>query len=234
MKKIFIYTFSFFNRLLLLSRNASIRSLTGTFFGVRISAAKHNHISFQLSELHKSVINVRGKSNTLNVSKAIFSEVELSVTGNHNQIVIGEGVRLSKSTIIIRGERCKILIGNRSTFGGVRIINVGCENEIVIGEECLFSDNIEIWASDTHTIYDASGNWINKEKPVHIGNKVWVGSRVIILKGITLGDGSIIGMGSIVTKDVPANTISVGSPNKVLRESVSWELNYPTSSKSNL
>lgn len=53
--------------------------------------------------------------------------------------------------------------------------------------------------------------------PVRIGNNVWIGVRVIILKGINIGDNSIIGAGSVVTKNVPNNSIVVGNPAKVIR-----------------
>ena len=100
----------------------------------------------------------------------------------------------------------------------------GEHNAIKIGEDCLFADQIELWASDSHTIYNKEDEIINKEKPVIIGNKVWVGSRVIILKGITIADGSIIGMGSLVVNDVPATCVSVGSPNRVIKENIRWVL----------
>ena len=54
--------------------------------------------------------------------------------------------------------------------------------------------------------------------PVKIGNNVWIGAGAIILMGVTIGDGSVIGAGSVVTKDIPANCIAVGTPCKVLRK----------------
>jgi acetyltransferase-like isoleucine patch superfamily enzyme len=106
------------------------------------------------------------------------------------------------------------------------MVNVGENNTIAIGEHCLFSDHIEIWASDTHSIYNEKNEKLNIEKPVIIGSNVWVGSRVIILKGIEIGEGAIIGMGTVVTKNVPSKTISVGSPNKVIKENIRWENEY--------
>jgi acetyltransferase-like isoleucine patch superfamily enzyme len=59
---------------------------------------------------------------------------------------------------------------------------------------------------------------------VNIGNRVWVGSHVKILKGVRIADDCVIGMGTIVTNDVPANSLSVGSPNKTIRANISWTL----------
>lgn len=55
-------------------------------------------------------------------------------------------------------------------------------------------------------------------KPIHIGKNVWLGGDVKVLAGVTIGDNTIIGTGSIVTKDIPSNVIAVGNPCKVIRE----------------
>ena len=54
--------------------------------------------------------------------------------------------------------------------------------------------------------------------PVHIGRNCWLGAGVIVLPGVTIGDNSVIGAGSVVTKDIPSNVVAVGNPCKVLRE----------------
>ena len=90
----------------------------------------------------------------------------------------------------------------------------------------MFADNIEIWASDTHSIYNNRGNRINKEKPIIIEDRVWVGSHTKILKGVHISECSVIGMGTTVTKDIAANSVSIGTPNKIIRENVTWSLDY--------
>ena len=54
--------------------------------------------------------------------------------------------------------------------------------------------------------------------PVHIGRNCWLGAGVIVMPGVTIGDNAVIGAGSIVTKDIPANVVAVGNPCRVLRE----------------
>lgn len=100
-------------------------------------------------------------------------------------------------------------------------INFGCVildcAEVVIGANSLLGPDIGIYPVN-HAI-DAEerihGGCFGK--PVHIGKNVWLGGDVKILAGVTIGDNTIIGTGSIVTKDIPANVIAVGNPCKVLR-----------------
>ena len=86
----------------------------------------------------------------------------------------------------------------------------------------MFAERIEIWASDTHPIYK-DGQIINPSQPIYIGEHVWVGTNVTILKGSTLNDGCIIGMGSLVKGEVPSRVVYAGNPARVLREDVEWD-----------
>ena len=62
--------------------------------------------------------------------------------------------------------------------------------------------------------------------PIHIGNKVWIGANSVVLPGVTIGDNSVIGAGSIVTRDIPANVVAVGNPCRVLREITERDREY--------
>jgi acetyltransferase-like isoleucine patch superfamily enzyme len=174
----------------------------------------------------KSIFSITGSNNTIEGVKVVITNSSIVISGNNNSISFGEGVILRKGELIIRGNNCCIIIHENSTFGEVRIINVGTNNPIVIGRNCLFGDNIEIWASDTHSIYDEEGNFINPEKPITIGNHVWVGSYVKILKGVDIGDNAVIGMNSMVTKPILPATLNAGNPLRVLKSNINWSLSY--------
>lgn len=101
-------------------------------------------------------------------------------------------------------------------------INFGCVildcAEVTIGSHTLIGPNVGLYAAN-HSI-DALER-INggcHGKPIHIGKNVWLGGDVKILPGVSIGDNTIIGTGSIVTKDMPSNVVAAGNPCKVIRE----------------
>jgi acetyltransferase-like isoleucine patch superfamily enzyme len=74
---------------------------------------------------------------------------------------------------------------------------------------------------DAHAL-ERDGEWGPTEAPVRIGDRVWIGARATILKGVRVGEGAVIGAGSVVTRDVPARALVAGNPARVVRENVAW------------
>jgi len=226
MKKLFVYFVSFVTKIYFSLKNIRVNLKSSTAFFFSIKSEKSNLLDFENSQLYKSKIICKGTNNIIISKNNLISNTQISITGSNNKLIINSEVKLRGSVIIIRGTDCEITIGSNTTFGGIRIVNVGTKNSISIGEDCLFADNIELWGSDTHPIFNNEGICINTEKSIKIGNNVWVGCRVIILKGVLIGNGSIVGMGSIVTKSIPPNVISAGCPNATVKENIKWQLNY--------
>ena len=100
-----------------------------------------------------------------------------------------------------------------------RYCKIRCYNEITIGNGVAISENFTIWDSDAHQMINGS----EPTQPIVIGNKVWIGTNVTMLKGVKIADGCVIAAGSLVTKDVPANCLAAGVPAKVIKENVSWK-----------
>lgn len=99
--------------------------------------------------------------------------------------------------------------------------------EVTIGDNCQFGPNVTIVtpvhpliASERKAMQRADGSVrvLCYAKPVHIGRGCWFGANVVVCPGVTIGDGCVIGAGSVVTKDIPPNSIAVGNPCRVLRE----------------
>tara|TARA_B100000963_G_C22618883_1_gene668814 strand:+ start:1077 stop:1694 length:618 start_codon:yes stop_codon:yes gene_type:complete len=122
--------------------------------------------------------------------------------------LIGINRRCMVSTL---SNNALIEIGNNCGFSGTVI---GAFTKIKIGNNVKCGANTLITDSDWHLDDYRSGN----PKPVIIGDNVWLGVNVTVLKGVTIGENSLIGAGSVVTKDIPPNTIAVGNPCKIIRK----------------
>ncbi|MGM0506336.1 MAG: acyltransferase [Bacteroidota bacterium] len=132
---------------------------------------------------------VLNKGGTIRVENCqLYSGVRLEI-GKSGQLLIGNGTYLNRNSLII------------------------CEKKVVIGKDCRIAWDVIIMDSDLHP----SNAEPMVDKEVHIGNRVWIGCRTIILKGVTIGDGSIIAAGSVVTKDIPPNTLWGGAPARLIR-----------------
>ncbi len=141
-------------------------------------------------------------------------------------IKIGKGSCISEfSTIIIHDDQnssfrgSELIIGKNTYIGEYNNIRAG-GGRIVIGDKCLISQHITITAAN-HTIhqgmYIVDQPWSTVNNYVIIGNDVWIGANALVLPGVKIGNGAVIGGGSVVTKDIPANAVAVGNPAKVIK-----------------
>lgn len=108
----------------------------------------------------------------------------------------------AKTSLII-GKNCGI---SSSSITAFKRIEIG--DDVRIGANCVIMD------ADFHLEDPRSG----KPQPIKIGDRVWLGANVVVMKGVTIGNNSIIGMNSVVTNDIPENSVAVGSPAKVIRK----------------
>ena len=97
-------------------------------------------------------------------------------------------------------------------------IDISRPSLVSIGDNCYFNRNFTLLTHDwvTNVFIHSGKEFINSSGRVQIGNNVSFGQNVMVLKGVTIGDNCFIGAGSIVTKDIPANSIAAGSPCKVI------------------
>lgn len=96
---------------------------------------------------------------------------------------------------------------------GTRIMSA---TSVTMGDGCMTAQCVSIGDADWHGIYDRSMP-VGQTDPVTIGHNVWIGDSAIVCKGVTIGDHSIIGAGSIVVKDIPGHAIAAGNPAAVIK-----------------
>ena len=91
------------------------------------------------------------------------------------------------------------------------------EARVTIGDDCFIGPNVSIYTACHSTDPVERNSRQEWAKPVSIGNNVWIGGSVTILPGVTIGDNVTIGAGSVVTRDIPSNSVAVGNPCKVVK-----------------
>lgn len=131
-----------------------------------------------------------------------------TTTGNH--IGLNHKCLLS-ATPVSENEGCILSIGNGCGFSGV---SIWCFKQITIGNNVRVGANCLIMDGDAHFEDPRT----SPAKPIVIEDNVFIGANCVIRKGVTIGENAVIGMNSVVTKDIPANCVAVGSPCKVIRQ----------------
>lgn len=126
------------------------------------------------------------------------------------------------------GEGCYIEPPLHSNFGGRHVhlgnyvyANFGLtlvdDTHIYIGDNTMLAPNVVIATAGHPIAPELRLEGYQYNLPVHIGKNCWLGAGVLVMPGVTIGDNTVIGAGSVVTRDIPANVVAVGNPCKVLR-----------------
>lgn len=110
---------------------------------------------------------------------------------------------------------CNIYIGNN--FIANFNLTILDEAEVRIGDNVFIGPNVSIYTACHPLNPDERNTGVEWAEPVTIGNSVWIGGGATIVPGVTIGDNAVIGAGSVVTRDVPSNTVVAGNPAKVIK-----------------
>lgn len=91
-------------------------------------------------------------------------------------------------------------------------------NKVKFGDNVFIAPNCGFYTAGHPLDAETRNKGLEYAKPIEIGNNVWIGGNVIVLPGVKIGDNAVIGAGSVVNKDIPANVVAVGNPCKVIKE----------------
>jgi acetyltransferase-like isoleucine patch superfamily enzyme len=142
--------------------------------------------------------------------------------------IFGAPVSIGDYSTIIASPDKKIRLTVWSLWSGGGKIDIGkyclvcpgtriaSATEVTIGDNTMLAQGVSITDADWHGVYDRSTP-IGITRPVVIGKNVWIGDSAIICKGVTIGENSVVGAGSVVVKDIPANVIAAGNPATVVK-----------------
>jgi len=168
-----------------------------------------------------------------NVSVETFPKINgVLFIRNKGSIKLGTGIHINSSLIsnpiggstktclATYSKEAKLIIGNRVFLSNAAII---ANKEIVIDDDVYIGASVKIYDTDFHSLYSeqrllGSNDPDIQSKPVHIKRAVFIGAHSIVLKGVTIGEGAVIGAGSVVTKDVGDYEIWGGNPARFIKK----------------
>lgn len=128
---------------------------------------------------------------------------------------------LGGTTYVYTGCSISVNPGAELSFGSGYINNsvtIDCFEHIRFGYSVAIAKGVTIRDCDNHTI----NNGNQDRAPIRIGDRVWIGTNAVILKGVTIGDGAVVAAGAVVTKNVPSQALVGGVPARIIRSDISW------------
>jgi len=201
------------------------------FLRVKYLLRIHNYPRYFTDYVIVKCLKIYWKQQNILIGKSTnFLGIPIISKCEDSEIIIGNNCLLCSSlSQTALGVSHKIIFRTLKPYSTIRIgDNVRMSGTTVcsalmiqIGDNCVIGSDVIISDTDFHSLDKVMRNsprdfeYAN-DGPVHIGNNVFIGTRCIILKGVTIGDNSIIGAGSIVTKNFAANSIIAGNPAKLV------------------
>ena len=189
---------------------------------------------YKLKQINSLSIIDNGENNTIKIPPSVYTrKVKIKIFGNNNTVEISDNSYLHNVHIRIGFpdcpiDNCLVKIGADTSFNSTEIQLGESESSVIIGDNCMFSFNIEITCTDTHSVLDLEGNLLNRGENITIGNHVWVGKEAKILKNTSISDNCIVAQNSIVTKKFDTkNAVIAGNPAKIVKENINWVKTRP-------
>ena len=167
-----------------------------------------------------STINLWHRSRGVKLKNSAVIYPSVSLSRFPKQIYIDDDVVIKESCLICACNNKSIIsIGRNTSIGAYSVIT--SSEKIEIGSDCMLGPFIYIVDSNHGTSREKKMNQQkNITKPVIVKNDVWIGAKSVILPGVTIGEGAVIGAGSIITKDVESYKIVAGNPAKIIKDRV--------------
>ena len=184
-----------------------------------------NRVEYEGPPVADVAIKFGGENNRLVVAAdARLMALSIDFDCNEGVAEIGGSAGPRFAAAIRVGEQAVVKIG-RNVSATTKVAMSAAEGAtITIGDDVMFASDVQVRCDDGHPIFDVrTGQRVNISSSITISPHVWLGLRSTVLGGVTIGPGTVVGLGSIVTKDLPNNVIAVGTPAKIVRRDIAWE-----------
>lgn len=140
------------------------------------------------------------------------------IMGKDSKLISNNNFNLHKNGHVILQRNARFELGSGYIS---RNCKIRCFNSITIGNDVAISENFTIWDDDAHILNNHEIP--SEKKEIKIGNHVWIGNNVTVLKGVNIGNNVVIASNSLVNKDIPDNCLAGGIPTKVIKENINWK-----------
>lgn len=221
--------------------------LNENFYGKLIINGNDNVINSSC-HVKNSYIKICGNNNTILFPKdngSLIGNINILINGSNNTILIkspnccignlniniGHFIDHNKKMHIYIKEKVtnntKMILGGNLSLNSGEILLPENDTNLTIGDECMLSDNLNLYASDCHAIVD-NNCVLNRGNNIVIGDHCWIGKNVFICKNTKIPSNSIVGACSVVTKRFDEeNIIIAGNPAKIVKRNINWDRSSP-------
>jgi len=186
----------------------------------------NNNILYDDCELNNVSFNIIGDHNLILIHPGCqLNNVSFHIYGNNHRVIIGANCAFNeRGSIWCEDRDCMISIGQDSTFEGVHLSATEPGSKLLIGQDCMFSYDIDVRTGDSHSLLcQRTGQRTNFAKNIVFGNHIWVASHCIFTKGTSIADNSVVGTGSLINGQFEqTNVVLAGRPAKIIKKNIQW------------
>ncbi len=194
---------------------------------------KHNSVTLRTKSRVR--VEIEGKNNIVLIEGGGkgFGVLDIRIAGDNNRVHIKKGsnapirilVGIIDNTSV---SNCSVIWGENISSRGVSCLLLEDNTQITVGDNCLFADDIELRCTDDHAILNEMGEVINRAQAITIGDHVWMGQGVRVMKNSVVPEGCVVGMNTVVArKFTEPNCVIVGNPGRVVKQNIRWDCARP-------
>ena len=192
--------------------------------GNYIKGKWENEVIIRASKLKRTKIIVNGKNNKIFIDDFCrLSHCKIYIAGNNNVIHLSKKTAFVETEFHVEDDHNQITIGHHTSVAGKTHFAAIEGTKIIVGEDCMFSSDIHFRTGDSHAIVDSVGKRINHSEDIVLGNHVWIGTKVMCLKGVFVPSNCIVGAGTLLVKKYEGEySIYAGTPAQQIKTNINW------------
>ncbi len=209
----------------LLRSSALLSGLHAWLLGTRLHVRGPGHrIDRHRAHLDTTVIEINGSNCRLVIGPgAHLWGCSIKLMGNGAELHIGSGCQLRDVRLVAEDDGSRLVVGEGTSMTGPTLV---CQEGglLQLGRDCMVAQNAELRNTDSHSILDGTtGARLNPASDVILGDHVWIGLGAFVFKGARIPSGTVVAARALVTGELPAACIAVGTPAKAVRHGIVWK-----------